>query len=156
MSKEFTLRSPDGKETKWNLELVPKYSTKYLQVAVHSRNKYEVKTKMQVELIQSDGTKCLANYTCFNVPHFCTLTRGIKLDIWRIDLNTLKQGAITYMPNGDLTFHFELILYGSPKTTFGSKKMSNNVLESEVEVQLTPLNICENLNEFYLSKELSD
>ena len=58
------------------------------------------------------------------------------------------------MPNGDLTFICALTIFGSPKSTFGSKKMSN---EPSVPAPEDPsLKVCENLDEFYLSKELSD
>jgi len=152
MSREFTLQSPDGKETKWVLEFVPKHSTNSLLVRVHSRNNFEVQTKMQVTIVQSNGTKGLLNYSFFNAPLFCTLTRGIKSkqDIWRIDWITLTQSAHTNMPNGDLTFNFKLNVYGMPKTVFGSNRLNNvqGPKNSEDHFKV--------FEEFYLSKEFSD
>ena len=57
------------------------------------------------------------------------------------------------MPFGDLTFNLKLILYGEPKYFFGSKRLSNvqGPKDSENDFQ-----VFENLDEFYLSKELSD
>ena len=53
MSKQFTIRSPDGKETKWILEFFPrcKSSTNYFQIVVHSKNKFDVKTKIQITIM---------------------------------------------------------------------------------------------------------
>ena len=149
MSREFILRSPDGKETKWILELVPKKNTNNLQVAVLSRNKFEVKTEMQVALVHSNGTKAFVNHNCFTGPYVGTLTRGTKLDIWRIDWNSLIQYH-PHMPNGDLTFNFELILHGTPQTDCGSKRLNNLQGPKDSDIDF---NVFE---EFYLSKEFSD
>ena len=70
-----------------------------------------------------------------------------------MDWNTLRQGAATYMPNGDLTFNFELHLYGTPKTISGSKNL-NKVWGAESTDNV--FQVFENLDDFFLSKELSD
>jgi len=106
-------------------------------------------TKMQVTLVQSNGTTCLVNYSCFTGPYVGTLKRGTKLDIWRIDWNTLRQN-LAYMPNGDLTFNFELIVYGTPKTDFGSRRLNNVQGPKDSD---NDFNVFE---EYYLSKEFSD
>ena len=126
MSRQFTLRSPDGKETKWILEFFPKSSTSYLQIVVHSRNKFDVKTKIQMTIIASGGTKYFINNGIFNAPHSCTFARDSTLNVWQLDWNTLRRDLAVYMPNGDLTFDFDLTLYGTPKTIYGSKNLNRS------------------------------
>ena len=156
ISKEFILRYPDEKETRWILEFVPKYNTNCIQVRACSRNKFEVKTKMQVALVQNNGSEIWLNcsYHQLNVPNL-TFIGGTKLVIWCMDWNTLagrRTNASAYMPNGDLTFKLEAILYGAPKTDFGSTKL-NNVHVQEAKDSDNDLNV---FGEFYLSKEFSD
>ena len=165
VSREFSLRSPDGKETKWILELFPKSgTTNYIKVVIWSRNKFDVKTKIQMTVINSSGAKVLVNNHFFNAPHVCTFLRNSRLDIWQSDWNSLYTGQNHYghgrydvgavcLQNGDLTFNFELTLYGKPKSMYGSKKF-NNIPEAENSKNDFP--VYENLNEFYLSKEMSD
>ena len=156
MSRVFTLRIPDGKETKWVLELVPKFNTHFVKVAIHSRNTFDVDTRIEMTIIDSNGTKCLVNNFFFNAPHFFTFPSGFELNIWKMDWSSLRQVSkeafgYRYMPNGygDLTFNFELIVYGKPKTLFGHKRLNNvqGPMNSENDL---------NLGEFYLSNELSD
>ena len=64
-----------------------------------------------------------------------------------------NNGPALYMPNGDLTFNFELHLYGPPKTISGSKNM-NKVRGAESTDNI--FQVFENLDDFFLSKELSD
>ena len=64
-----------------------------------------------------------------------------------------SNGPAFYMPNGDLTFNFELHLYGPPKTISGSKNM-NKVRGAESTDNI--FQVFENLDDFFLSKELSD
>lgn len=151
MSRQFSLRSPDGMETKWILEFIPKYSTNYLQILVRSKNKFDVRTKIQMTIIASNGTKYFLNAGSFNVPHLCTFASYSSLNVWQSDWNELRQA--TYMPNGDLTINFELLLYGTPKTTYGSKNL-NKVQGSEKSENV--FQVFEDLDMFYLSKELSD
>ena len=94
-------------------------------------------------IIDCNGAKCLVNNNFFDAPYFCTFIGGTKKNIWQLAWSSLKQplrqrGAVgnsLYIPKGDLTFNFELIVYGKPKTT------NENDL---------------NLGEFYLSSELTD
>ena len=156
MSREFTLRIPDGKETKWVLELVPKFNTHYVKVKIHSRNTFDIDTRIEMTIIDSNGTKCLVNNFFFNAPHFVTFPSGFELNIWKLDWSSLRQVSTEafgyrYMPNGygDLTFNFELIVYGKPQTLFGPKRLNNVQGPTNSENDL-------NLGEFYLSNELSD
>jgi len=147
-SREFSVRAPDGKETKWMLECIPKYSTNYVGVLVVSRNKLDVKAKINLSIINNNEERVNTNNNCpnFNPHKFSGTSKEIVFSIYYSDLDT------TLMPNGDLTFVCAITIYGSPKSTFGSKKLSN--------LSTAPtdpsLKVCENLDEFFLSKELSD
>jgi len=154
-SKEFTLRAPEGKETKWMLELFPRSDANAtsFKVAVHSRNKFDVKAKIELTIKDNTGGKKLMNKSTFNAAHIKTFTGGdSKLDVFILDHNSLRTNAATYLPNGELTFNLDLTLFGITQTTFGSKKA--NLVQTENNKTL--LNICESLGEFFLSKELSD
>lgn len=151
ISNELTLLSPGGEETKWIIELVPKFNTDSVKVVLHSRNTFDVKTKIEMTLVDQHGAKCLMN-NGFNVPSFCSFKRHAQLDVWSLNWNTLRQTA-RYMPNGDLKLNLKLILYGEPKSFFGSKRLSN---VQEPKDSQNDFQVFENLDEFYLSKELSD
>ena len=144
MSKEFILPTPDGKDTKWVLELVPKFNSDSVKVMIHSRNNFDVDTRIEMTVIDCNGAKCFVNYNFYDAQYLSTFIGGTKKNIWQLAWSSLKQpqetgwravGNSLYMPKGDLTFNFELIVYGKPKTT------NENDL---------------NLGEFYLSSELTD
>merc|ERR1719452_148000 len=151
MSREFTVPSPGGEETKWTFELVPKFNTDYVKVVIHSKNNFDVITKLHLTLVDQHGAKCLLNKG-FNVPSFYSFIfkRHAQLDVWSLNWNTLRKTA-RYMPNGDLKLNLKLILYGEPKSF--SKRLSN--VQEPKDIQ-NDLQVFENLDEFYLSKELSD
>ena len=152
-SKEFTLRGPDGKETKWMLELVPRSDASCFKVAVHSRNKFDVKAKIELTIKDNAGKKILMNNSFFNAAHIKTFTSGASnMDAFKLSYDSLRSSAATYMPNGELTFNLDLTIFGINPTTFGSKKVN----EVQTGSNETLLNVCESLGEFFLSKELSD
>merc|ERR1719154_1061294 len=71
-SGEFTVRAPDGKETKWMLECIPKYATNYVKVLLVSRNKFDVKAKIYLSIINNneERVKTNHNYASTNLHKF--------------------------------------------------------------------------------------
>ena len=123
------------------------------KVAVHSRNKFDVKAKIELTIKDNSGVKKHVNNSIFNAAHIKTFTGGLtQLDVFLLTHEYLRTNAAQYVPNGELTFNLDLTLLGKTQTTFGSKK-ANDV---KTENKETILNICESLSEFFLSKELSD
>jgi len=159
-SREFTVRAPDGRETKWQLQCIPRYQRDFVKVFVVSRNKFEVKA--MVTLCVNTEEWDLGNHGCSDSSFKFT---GTSLDakcVWTASYpdtlvpwtNDTGGNPLTYLPNGDLTFICEIAILGPFKSTFGSKKWSNS---PPVPALADPsLKVCENLDEFYLSKELSD
>ena len=61
-SREFIVRAPDGKETKWMLQCIPRYQRDFVKVLVVSRNKFEVKA--MVTLCVNTEEWDLGNHGC--------------------------------------------------------------------------------------------
>lgn len=128
-SREFIVRAPDGKETKWMLQCIPRYQGDYVKVLVVSRNKFEVKA--MVTLCVNTEEWDLTNHGCsYTNPFKFTGTSQDAKCVWTasypdtlVPATTDSGGnAISYMPNGDLTFICEIYIIGSSKSTLGSKK----------------------------------
>ena len=151
-SREFVVKDPDGKETKWMLECIPSYIGTNVRLHLISRNKFDVKVKIDVSITNNAGVKLKTRYdnTCSSTTlHKFRGTQTVEI-FSKSFKDTLK--AESLMPNGDLTFKCALTIFGPFEQTLGSPK-SKEVPKAPTDVSL---NVCENLGDFYLSKELSD